>query len=473
MSKFKTAKRYGKYISLLALLLSNCFFVACYRVDVPGFGDAALRKAEHQVIEVNDSKQEKIPLSIRVSPNELSRRIAQTESKGVWEMWPADLSIPLKFDVDMAAFNKRALNNKPLTDAVIIIDPSHGSSVDLGSVGEVEGKAVSEREITIKLAGKLRAVLENLGAKVYLLREQDEWRSLHYRVADAAELAINEVKGTIEKAQLDLAWLEPLEKGIQEMKERNNDRQDLPAASSGLGMAWGYGVSSEMRQILDFEGQLRHIILISLNMGSSSQLSTATAGFETYYLDSEFIFEKELENMGNRPETNGAFAFAASERANPAYTYKTDATRRQLANNIYDAVVAKITQFAKNSRKEQQVGKANFTSLRESGFTSCAIQTGFISNPSDLAWMLHEENQNKLAQAISEGIYNYYCLSNWQGIEGLSRIADENWKRASDAYREKLNSELNTAQNATENKVESTAATAVATTTESAAAAAD
>lgn len=443
MSGLKRRKSYLRYAVLLPLLVEIALLSACYRVDVPSFGDAALRKAANQVIEVNDSKQEKIPLSLRVSPNELSRRTEQTESKGAWEMWPTALSVPVKFDIDMAAFNQRALSDKPLTDAVVIIDPSHGSTVDLGAVGEYNGGSVSERQVTISLANKLKTALENMGATVHLLREADEWRSLHYRVAEAGDIAVSTVKPLISAAQLETGFLETIENGIKEMKERNNDRQDLPAQSSGLGMAWGYGVGKEMRKLLDLEGQLSHFVLISLNMGSASQLSNAAAGFEAYYLDSNYIFERELESMGNRPDSNGVFAFASNERANPAYTYRTDAQRARLANAVYDAVVSKITQFSKNSKKSEQVGTANFTSLRESGYASCALQCGFISNASDLAWMMDEENQGKLAQAISEGIYSYYCLSNWSAIEGLSRISDSNWKRAGDAYREKISKQEN------------------------------
>lgn len=420
----------------ISLFLLVCFLTACHRVDVPTLGDSVKRKAKQQVVEVNKVEKERVPVDVRFSPRSVSKTSEQTEAKGAWELWPKAIAVPLQIDVDMAAFNQRTLKNKPLTDAIIFIDPSHGSSLDLGASGEVKGRTVTEAELSISLAQKIKVVLENMGAKVILLRENNDWRSLHSRIAQVGAWTIDYVQPHIEKSQTDAKWLSDISKGMQEILERNNDRQDLPKESSGLGIAWGYGVSKPMRQLFDLQSQLRQVIVLSINMSANSQISDANSGFESYYLDSDFIFENELTAMNGQPDTNGNFAFASNERANPAYTYKNDAERKRLAKEIYDAVIGKITHFARNANGSQQVGAANFTSLRETAYASAALQCGFISNEADLEWILDEDNQNSLAQAISEGVYNYYCTANWPLIEGLSRSNDKNWKLASDAYKE-------------------------------------
>lgn len=433
-------RKFGKFTyfkQALSLVLTSLILVGCHRVDVPTIGDSAKRKAKQQVVDVNKVEQEKVPVDVRFSPREVTKNNVQTEAKGAWEVWPKAISVPLKIDVDMAAFNQRTFKNKPLSDAVIFIDPSHGSSLDLGSTGEVKGRTVSEAEITISLANKLKVVLENLGAKVILLRENDDWRSLHYRIAKVGAWTVDYVKPQIEKSQTDSKWLDEIADGMKDIMERNNDRQDLPKESSGLGVAWGYGVSATMRQLFDLESQIRQVIVLSLNMSATSQLENQIKGFLAYYLNSDFIFENELQNMNGQPDTNGSFAFASNERANPAYTYKNDAERERLAESIYDAVVGKITHFARNAETGKQVGPANFTILRETGYASAALQCGFISDEGDLSWILDEDNQNNLAQAIGKGIYNYYCTANWPLIDGLSHSNDKNWKSASDAYREK------------------------------------
>lgn len=436
--KRRLRSRLSKRVAAFILSLSLVFtLTSCYRVDVPTLGDNKMRKAQQKPVEVKEEVQEKIPVEIRYSPQEVSKKNSQTETKGAWEMWPAAASVPVHVDVDMAAFNQRNLKNKPLTDAVVFLDPTHGSTLDLGSSGEADGKSFIEANITISLANKLKVVLENMGAKVILLRENNDWRSLHARIAAAGDYAIEAIKPHLDKIQADGKWLEELASGTEEMKERNNDRQDLPKEKSGMGMAWGYGVSPKMRQLLDLEAQFRQVILLSLNMSASSQLEKSNQGFETYYLTSDFIFEKELKDMGGKPESNGNFAFAAKERANPSYYYKNDKERQSLAANIYDAVASKITYFARTADASAHVGQANYTSLRETGYVSAALQCGFISNEDDLRWIADEDNQNTLVQAIGLGVYNYYCMSSWPQIEGLSRSNDGNWKLASDAYREK------------------------------------
>lgn len=459
MKKAKFKPALPNLRTFLSIFLALIFLVACHRVDVPTIGDSVKRKAKHELVEVNNAEPEKVPVDVRFSPREVAKTNSQTEAKGAWELWPKAISVPLQVDVDMAAFNQRSLKNKPLSDAVVFIDPSHGSSLDLGASGEVKGRTVTEAEITISLAQKLKVVLENMGAQVILLRENDDWRSLHSRIAQVGTWTVNYVKPHIEKSQTDAKWLDDIAKGMTEITERNNDRQDLPKESSGLGIAWGYGVSAPMRQLFDLQSQLRQVIVLSLNMGSKSQLSEANNGFESYYLNSDFIFENELTAMNGQPDTNGNFAFASNERANPAYTYQNDAERERLAKAIYDAVIGKITHFARNSNVSKQVGPANFTSLRETGYVSAALQCGFISNEDDLSFILDEDKQNSLAQAIAQGVYNYYCTANWPLIEGLSRSNDKNWKLASDAYREQAVQAQNGTNSKKQPKVEESKST--------------
>lgn len=59
---------------------------------------------------------------------------------------------------------------KPLFGKIIVFDPGHGGE-DIGFKGDYLG--LLEKNITLKLALKLKPKLENLGAKVYLTRESD------------------------------------------------------------------------------------------------------------------------------------------------------------------------------------------------------------------------------------------------------------------------------------------------------------
>lgn len=56
-----------------------------------------------------------------------------------------------------------------LKDKVIVIDPGHGGS-DSGAIGP---DGIQEKNITLAIAGKLKALLEQAGAKVIMTRETD------------------------------------------------------------------------------------------------------------------------------------------------------------------------------------------------------------------------------------------------------------------------------------------------------------
>ncbi|WP_054870848.1 N-acetylmuramoyl-L-alanine amidase [Caloranaerobacter sp. TR13] len=77
---------------------------------------------------------------------------------------------------------KKPCIKKPLKEKILVIDPGHGGDDNIG----VEGpKGLREKDVVLKIGKKLKELLENLGATVYLTRDEDKYVSLNKR----AELA--------------------------------------------------------------------------------------------------------------------------------------------------------------------------------------------------------------------------------------------------------------------------------------------
>ncbi len=71
---------------------------------------------------------------------------------------------------------------KPLKERILVIDPGHGGDDNVGVKGP---GGLMEKDVVLKISKRLKELLENLGATVYLTRDEDEYVSLNRR----AELA--------------------------------------------------------------------------------------------------------------------------------------------------------------------------------------------------------------------------------------------------------------------------------------------
>lgn len=68
--------------------------------------------------------------------------------------------------------------DKPIFNKVIVIDPGHGGKENVGVVGEL---GLKEKDITLSISKELKDILEDLGAKAVLTRQEDEYMSLKSR----------------------------------------------------------------------------------------------------------------------------------------------------------------------------------------------------------------------------------------------------------------------------------------------------
>ena len=94
------------------------------------------------------------------------------------------LSCNTLFASDNDSLMQKELLQKEYDFDVVVIDPGHGGK----DVGAISKKNIYEKDITIKIANRLKSLLEdNLKIKVYLTRNNDEFVSLRNRTKFANE----------------------------------------------------------------------------------------------------------------------------------------------------------------------------------------------------------------------------------------------------------------------------------------------
>lgn len=116
-----------------------------------------------------------------------------------------------------------------------------------------------------------------------------------------------------------------------------------------------------------------------------------------------------LENRAKIANNTNAFAFVSihansfsgpSAKGLEVYTmYGAD---HSLAQDVLDSILAKTGQI------NRKVKEAGFYVIKYATMPSILIETGFISNPQEEAFLWNEENQNKIVQGIVAGIKKYH-----------------------------------------------------------------
>lgn len=81
---------------------------------------------------------------------------------------------------------KSADFNYPLKDKIVVIDPGHGGS-DSGTKGH-RPDIIMEKDYTLQTSIRLRRMLENLGATVYMTRTEDEDVYMHDRLRGSKKI---------------------------------------------------------------------------------------------------------------------------------------------------------------------------------------------------------------------------------------------------------------------------------------------
>ena len=85
------------------------------------------------------------------------------------------------------------------------------------------------------------------------------------------------------------------------------------------------------------------------------------------------------------------------------YHFPGSTRGRELATHIHDKLMLTFP-----DRQDRGVKAENFAVLRLTTMPSCLVETEFMTNPDALRFLLDPKNQQKIAEAMRDGIYAYF-----------------------------------------------------------------
>ena len=93
-------------------------------------------------------------------------------------------------------------------------------------------------------------------------------------------------------------------------------------------------------------------------------------------------------------------AYAASVKGIETWIHPSSSVGREFAEPIQECLIAEFS-----NHKNRGIKEADFHVLRETAMPAVLVETEFITNPEQAAFLLADENQQRIALAIKEGIF--------------------------------------------------------------------
>ncbi len=247
-------------------------------------------------------------------------------------------------------------------------------------------KVVAPGEILDTLAKKLKKEMEDMGATVYLTREQSK---------SASEISQQAVIGN-QIAQRFLA----------ELKEQNFKSVDIetliptlhnsvtdPGSLAARALFTNNGINSNLRLLLDVERQYKEVFYLSLRLGDSETESGVKA---LYY----------------GATVGASFGSSALDEANPqnqpAYVAYDVSSRRRLAEQVERNIREYLPELSYKG-KQTAVQESAVVSGRYNNLTAVELVIGQRANEENIRFLQQESNIKTLAEAIALSAYEFYC----------------------------------------------------------------
>ena len=306
--------------------------------------------------------------------------------------WPADSVVPLIRDVTRTSFVGRDFGPEALSGITVILDAAHGGADNgQGVFTALDDEPVYEKTITLKMAQMLGERLRSLGANVIYTRTDDTELSLFYRVAFAADYALLAYGEEAALAGYDIEPIRHLRPLMSDIMRINQSSAD----SGGRGLFGNIGTPPDLRIIYDIERQYGDILLISLQTGFSADESIR--GAHAVYMSNSYIASVN----------NGYAAGQPADTLPPNYAGYNSEDRFRLAGLLQAHIVSQIPSLAPEN---EPVREEDMAVLRLSNLNSAVIELGMLSNPEDRAILTDDESLGTMANALTNAVYQYYCL---------------------------------------------------------------
>ncbi|MHB8963974.1 MAG: N-acetylmuramoyl-L-alanine amidase family protein [Saccharofermentanales bacterium] len=300
-----------------------------------------------------------------------------------WPSEPGFESVVYNLDKFKAAAGK----DKPLTGAVVFLDPGHGGE-DLGAVfprAPIKPEIIESR-INLSVAFKLKGILEQAGAKVVLTREDDYFYRLYYRSAVVGKFILNDFLNRLDPASGNRPHITKYISEMDKTIAANNN--DDPA-----GIFYPLGVNQTVKNILDIEGAYNNCIYLALHCNASAEPETIN-GTRVFYVTNDSVYRKQAG------ETKDIIC--------PEYQNYNDEARLRLSNLIYDRITGNLPQM-EFSQDSGAVEVTDYAVIREMNLVGALIEMGFVNHSADRAVLLDEANLAIYADSIYDAIFDYFC----------------------------------------------------------------
>jgi len=287
-----------------------------------------------------------------------------------------------------------------LSGKTIIIDAGHGG-LDVGAIypPHTENPDYIEATLTLSISEKTKKALEDAGATVIMLREDDSFVGLYKRAAMTHLLALDYAKER-NLSNIPAATEEMLRSSLSSTIKINSD--SLSTNPKCMGIMAGTGASDELTYLLDMEKNLPDILFLSIHANTNPD--RYLHGTCIYYVTDDSIIESTTES---NPEY--AYTRFSEYEINDPYYGRNGSKNALLAQIMYNSITENIPHFETNGH---QTIADNYAVLREQNLPSVMIETAFLSNDDD-RYLLHKDDiQEQIAAGILEGCIQYFSEIN-------------------------------------------------------------
>lgn len=315
---------------------------------------------------------------------------------GILRRWPAENAVQYIHNTSDKLPNlvDRAKDDKPLQGITVFLDASRGG-IDPGSVyphGSSQPEAV-EKIITLEVAERTKAALEELGAGVVLTRTDDRQLGLYHRSALIGMYILTDYLNTAEAMGLSSPRLEELMPRLQWITENNVDR-------GGGDILSGETTTTEAKLLYDIEAQYDDALVISLQVNNWPD-DEDVHGTQVYYLTNPTVYSLSNQAVESDDEVVDPML------VNPVYQFHDDMNRERLARLLRDTLHEHIPEIATDPIR-QDLLQARYSILRHNNLTNAIVSLGYISNENDRNLMTNPDSQQEIADSIADAVYRYY-----------------------------------------------------------------
>ena len=309
------------------------------------------------------------------------------------------LRLQVQLPVALAPTSSQTEELKSLHGKVVILDPGHG----YGNTNVFEG--YDEHVRMLLLAHKIKPLLEEAGATVYMTRPTEEDVLLPVRAAITNRAALFAVRQYLRYDLIELAHYDDDEK----LQVAQNLQRDILEVDRLLGMLDRIIDDPETygRIYMNFPFDRNHEREIHPDLQRVFEFQ------DDYRIRNRFLFISLHSNAPPNPidtSINGADAFFISNNLRISRSYFGNYTSVNQSAYFAERIIENIDTIG--IRRGNAFG-TNLFVIRETNIPAVLVENGFHTNPEDRAKLLCDDFLEQLAVVYLETITEYFANINY------------------------------------------------------------